>query len=213
MTSDKDFKRVVRARAQQSGLSYTAARRLILSETSFSRRGKEATVKGWSITGSHKHEYELATTDERVEGRRVAVLRSTVENPGGFGAQVQGFLAERYLDQRVRFSGLLRTDSVDGWAGLWMRVDGDDVHRTGESLAFDNMENRSLRGTTEWIPCEIVLDVPDEASKILVGTILSGKGAVYMAAFNLEVVENDVATTAISRITREQPVNLDFEED
>lgn len=213
MTSGKDFKSIVRDRARRAGLSYTAARRLLLSEAPASRRGKESNVKGWSITGSHKHEYELSTTDERIEGKRVALLRSKVENPGGFGAQVQSFLAEKYLGKRVRFSGVLRTDSVDGWAGLWMRVDGHDTHRSGESLAFDNMEDRSLSGTTEWTPCNIVLEVSDEALRILVGTILSGKGAVYMAGFNLEVVGDDVPTTGPGRITREEPVNLDFEED
>ena len=162
-------------------------------------------MEGWSITGSHAGEYELKATNERVDGKRVAELRCKVEHPGGFGAQVQTFSAEEYLGKRVRFSGLLRTESVEGWAGLWMRVDAKEVAH----LAFDNMQDRSLTGTTEWTRCEIVLDVAPEAARVLVGTILHGSGTVYMADFSVEAVGQDVPTTGVP--TRKQPVNLDFE--
>jgi len=166
-------------------------------------------VEGWEITGTHASEYQLAATDERVDGRRVAVLGCKVEDPGGFGAQVQSFSAEEYLGKRVRFSGLLRTDSVEGWAGLWMRVDGKENPMV--PLAFDNMKDRSLTGTTAWARYNVVLDVAPEATQILVGTILCGSGSVYMADFKIEVVEQDVPTTGPPIPKRKQPVNLDFE--
>lgn len=43
--------------------------------------------------------------------------------------------------------------------GLWFRVDGT----TGKSLSFDNMQDRAVKGTTEWARYEIVLDVPEGA--------------------------------------------------
>ena len=53
-------------------------------------------------------------------------------------------------------------EEVKGWAGLWMRVDGKE--KTG--IAFDNMANRSIKGTTDWKTYEVVLDVPDDAEEI-----------------------------------------------
>ena len=171
-------------------------------------------MKGWRITGSHAHEYELGVTETRVDGHRVTYLRCKAEEleRGAFGAQVQAFSPEEYLGKRVRFSGQLKTESVTGWAGLWMRVDGRDTPRSGVHLAFDNMVDRSLTGTTDWTPCEIVLDVPSEATQVLVGTVLSGRGTVYMAGFDLEVVPDTIPTTGDGPMAK-QPVNLSFDEE
>lgn len=212
MTANKDLKRVIRQHARSSGMSYTAARRHLLGQTRPDRDG-EATMKGWRITGSHAHEYELGVTNTRVDGHRVAFLRCKAEEleRGAFGAQVQAFAPDEYLGKRVRFSGLLKAESVTKWAGLWMRVDGRDTPRSGVHLAFDNMFDRSLTGTTDWTPCEIVLDVPTESAQVLVGTLLSGLGTVYMAAFALDVVPETVPTTG--EPIAKQPVNLSFDEE
>ncbi len=60
----------------------------------------------------------------------------------------------------------------DGWGGLWMRVDGRDRKIT----AFDNMQNRSIKGTTDWSTYSVVLDVSEEAVDVSFGTLMSGKG-------------------------------------
>ena len=71
-----------------------------------------------------------------------------------------------------------------------MRVDGG-----GGTMAFDNMMNRAVRGTTDWTQTSIVLDVPAEAEGIMFGLILSGSGEAWIDDASLEVVGTDVATT------------------
>ena len=50
---------------------------------------------------------------------------STLE---GFVGIMQSFSAENYLDKRLRFSALVKSEGIEGWGGLWMRV--DDVGRS-----------------------------------------------------------------------------------
>ena len=77
-------------------------------------------------------------------------------------------------------------------AGLWMRVDGPG----GSSpLAFDNMEDRRISGTTEWQHHDVVLDVPAEAEAIALGVLLAGKGEVWMSDFNVDTVDLEFETT------------------
>jgi len=168
----------------------------------------------WRITGTHWQEYELALTDETLDGHRVAALRCVVDEPGGFGAQVQQFQADEYRGQRVRFSGRLRTENVSAWAGLWMRVDASDPNSGRGQLAFYNNEDRGLTGSTEWIEQDAVLDVSDDAAAILIGTILSGGGAVHIADLAVEVVGSDVPVTRQVSWYRplQSPTNLGFGE-
>jgi len=85
---------------------------------------------------------------------------------------------------------------VKSWAGLWMRVDNqratDRAHRT---LAFDNMQERSIRGTKDWRRYSVVLDVPEEATEIYLGILLTGAGSVWLSSDVVEVVAPTVRST------------------
>ncbi len=49
-----------------------------------------------------------------------------------------------FAGAEIELRGYLRTEAVSGFAGLWMREDGEKP-----ALAFDNMQSRQLKGTTE----------------------------------------------------------------
>jgi len=62
-------------------------------------------VTGWHMAGSHRRQYEHALAEAMTcEGKPVAELRCVVARADGFGTFMQTFSAERFLDQRVRFS-------------------------------------------------------------------------------------------------------------
>ena len=67
---------------------------------------------------------------------------------------------------------------------LWMRVAGDRYE-----LAFDNMKDRFVKGTTDWKMYAVVLDGAADAKTTLLGAILTGKGHVWADDFKLEIVE------------------------
>ena len=114
--------------------------------------------------------------------------------------------ARRYLGARLRLSGDAAVQDVDGWFGLWLRIDGE---RQGQPLGFDNMESRPLVGTRGWGRYEVVLDVPEQATTVAFGALLVGTGRV--SGLRLEQVGADVPLTGrLHPPMPEEPVNLDF---
>ena len=89
-----------------------------------------------------------------------------------------------------------------------MRVD----QRT-KAVAFDNMEDRSIKGTTGWRRCDVILDVPKDATGVSFGVLLAGTGEVWRSSTKFDVVGDDVPVTSLgdSKVPK-APVNLDFTE-
>jgi len=126
----------------------------------------------------------------------------------GFGTLMQQFTAEQYLGKRVRLSGVVKSQEVAEWAGLWLRVD-----KGKEMVAIAPPTLRLLATRTDWRRYEVVLDVPKDASGIALGILLTGTGEVWLNGARFEVVGPDVAVTGSSNAkTPDKPVNLDFAE-
>jgi hypothetical protein len=132
--------------------------------------------------------YEITATKKAAHGGKQSgyIRRAKSESvEAGFGTLTQGVVADEFRGGSVRYTGYLRTEDVTGWAGLWLRVDGP---AQGKPLAFDNMKtsHRAVVGTTDWKKYEIVLDVPEEATKIFFGMLLAGDGAAWVDDLKLE---------------------------
>jgi hypothetical protein len=50
------------------------------------------------------------------------------------------------------------------------------------------MQDRSIKGTTEWKKYDVVPDVPQNASGIFFGVLLSGTGTVRLSDARFEIV-------------------------
>lgn len=163
---------------------------------------------GWyEIGDAGKIGYDVSvTSDAGFEGPGLSVAR--VEGgPGTFGGVGQSISAENYRGKKVRISGFIQTERVDGgYAGLWFRVDkGKDM------LVLDNMIDRGVRGTSDWLPYECVIYVDPKATRILFGALLTGTGKMYADKFAVEIVPDDTPTTnVISGNSVKEPRNLDF---
>jgi hypothetical protein len=174
--------------------------------------GNDEAPAGWLLTGTRPSDYTAGTTDVAgQEGKKCAYLASIVPQPAeGFGNLMQTIAADSYRGKRIRLAGSIKTEGVEGWAGLWMRVDGPEQ----PPLGFDNMSNRPIKGTADWKHCEIVLDVPQEAVDIAFGILLAGKGKVYLDNVTFDKVPLTVKVTDMRASTRtlpSAPQNLDFE--
>ena len=165
-------------------------------------------MKGWYMAGSYPTEYDHGIAEATDwQGRRVAFLESNVDVASGFGTLMQSIDPEKFAGKRIRLAGSLRTTNVDGWAGLWLRVDGPH----GKWTAFDNMQDRAVGGTTEWTRPAVVLDVASDSVAIAFGTVLCGTGRAEMAHFEIESVGTDIPTTGKSKPI--EPENMDFADD
>jgi hypothetical protein len=205
MPHNKDLKRLVRARMAETGENYTQALSVVLSAPAL-----QPVPAPWFISGTHRQNYEAgllpSTSATNYHGTRVVRLRTGVADAVGFGTLMQSISATRYVGRRVRFAAALRTREVSDWAGLWLRVDtASGTHQ------IDNMYDRPLRQSTEWLEAEVVLDVPEEATSLHFGVLLSGAGAVDLAQPRFEAVSTDVPVTAKpSPALPDEPQALNF---
>jgi hypothetical protein len=165
---------------------------------------------GWYMAGSKPADYESGVDDVTANnGQRSAYLTAKKADADGFGTLMQNFRADQYRGKRVRLRASVKAENVQRWAGLWMRVDGAPEVAP---LAFDNMEDRPIRGTTDWQHHDVVLDVPKEATGIFFGVLLTGPGEIWLSDVKFETVGLDVALTGMSqrRPIPDAPMNLDF---
>jgi len=171
------------------------------------KKREETSMKNWFLAGSHKHDYEQGIdADTTFNGKKSAYLRSKGPEPEGFGTLMQTFQASAYLNKRLRYSAYVKSEEVENWAGLWMRIDGSQA----KMLGFDNMQNRPIKGTLDWQPYEIVLNVPQDSTNIAFGILLEGSGQVWLSDIRFTEVASDVSVTDLTKSYPDQPENLDF---
>lgn len=125
----------------------------------------------WKVFGSENYVVSIDTTISQ-NGNYSAVI----EYSGGstnFKAWAYHIPA-KYQGTEIRLTGYIKTENVSaGYAGLWMRID--------PRVAFDNMNNRGVIGTTDWEKYEIELELnPSNAKQIVVGGLLVGKGKMWI---------------------------------
>ena len=104
---------------------------------------KNTEIKHWLITGTAPDKYKTGI-DRTVfhTGTASAFIQSEEEEfvPDEYATIMQQFRAERFLGKRVRFSAFVKALEVEGWAGLWLRLDG----KFSMTFKLDNMQNRPI---------------------------------------------------------------------
>ncbi|UKJ83525.1 helix-turn-helix transcriptional regulator (plasmid) [Priestia megaterium] len=166
--------------------------------------------KGWMPSGTDPQDYEMGVDYKTAhQGKASGYIMSKKDDARGFATMMQVFKATMYKGERLRLSGFIKTEDVVNWAGLWMRIDGEYE----EVLSFDNMQDRPLKGTTNWNQYSIVLDVPKESTVISFGILLYGKGKVWVDGIVFDTVEDSIPTTneEYSAKLPDEPFNLHFE--
>lgn len=186
-------------RARSSRLSALVCSMIVLGCAAYSTRALLAqssssviTQSEWFLAGSNRKDYHFETDPSALRDNLPSILLTTgKKDVEGFGTVMQTRDASPYLGKRVRLSAWVRNEQVEDWAGLWMRVDGQNT----DCLAFDNMGQRPIKGTLSWTRYEVVLNVAPEAKKLAFGLLLGGPGKVWMNDVRLEVVDASVAVT------------------
>lgn len=165
----------------------------------------------WFLAGSHSQDYTIGTDNIAAPyGKSSGFLHSNTAEAVGFGTLMQTSKAEKYKGKRIKMSADVKTENVKSWAGLWLRVDGKE----DKVLAFDNMADRPIRGSTDWKRYEIVLDVFENAENLAFGILLERTGKVWISDISFEVVDHAIPLTNPDKIYSFQPsarpMNLNF---
>ncbi|HEV3449147.1 MAG TPA: sigma-70 family RNA polymerase sigma factor [Gemmataceae bacterium] len=183
----------------------------LAAEEARSRRGPPA---GWSC---HGDDYAFQV-DEAVRhgGSYSCRIESRSPRPSSFAMMSQTIRADDYRGERVRLTGYIKTEQLEGMATLWTRIDGVDG-----LLGIDKTVEEAVRGTSDWRQPHIVIDVPESSKTIRFAVLVEGAGKAWIDDLKLEIVERSVpvtnpSTDPRSKIERKpelprRPVNLDFE--
>lgn len=141
------------------------------------KTAKEIRPSGWNFPDIDPNYHFTTDSVVRHEGRYAGLLYSVAGSAVKEGwNNVNHFLPGDRQGKIIEFKGWLKTDSVTGYAGLWLRLNGAG----GAVLGFDNMQKKGLRGTKDWTPVSIRLKLPPQTTGIAFGILLVGKGRVWM---------------------------------
>jgi C-terminal processing protease CtpA/Prc len=139
-------------------------------------------------------------TDDKIVhgGHWAARLERQADSPGAFST-LHRAIAMDFAGTTVELRGFLRTEQVSQLAGLWMREDGETP-----SLAFDNMANRPVQGTTEWTEYSVKLPVHPEGRQLFFGALLVGTGKLWVD--DLQVLVDGKPVTSAPKVEHAKTV-------
>lgn len=152
--------------------------------------------EGWGGNGNENYRQSLDSVVTK-SGNYAAVLEFTGDTPT-FGTWTFA-LPENYPGKKITFSGYIKTEDVEGYAGLWMRID--------PQIAFNNMQQEGISGTNDWKHYTFTLDMkPERTDQIVLGALLVGKGKMWIDGLSISIDGKD-----ISRVTplEKEPAKLD----
>jgi hypothetical protein len=148
----------------------------------------------WGATGSRPESYEIGVDSSMTRnGKPSLTVQAKEQRATAFGDIHQYVQVPGYSGKRVRFSGMLRVSSVDGWAGTYLWA-GDRSTQNFDLLAMPLGSGRK-GNDTQWQPVSVVIDVPDNADLIRMGLILMGNGQAWLSDLKFEEVGAEVAVT------------------
>ena len=107
-------------------------------------------------------------------GRWSARIERDAKSANPFSTLTYGFPVD-FAGNQLTLRGFIRTEEVAEFAGLWIRVDG-----VSGTLAFDNMQSRGLKGTTDWKEYTIQLPLHTNAQQLYIGFLMAGTGKAWV---------------------------------
>lgn len=144
----------------------------------------------------------LKPSEDAHQGEKSALVDTLQPREGSqrlFSNLMQSIDAESWRGKRVRFRAAVKTSDLEGDAAaqLWFRVDRPrDADGKPQMGAFDNMQNRPIRDS-QWKAYEIVLEIADDATRLVVGMFVLGKGRAWIDDVVLEEAAESTPTTEL----------------
>lgn len=145
---------------------------------------------GWLLRGSAPQDYDLVSDRDLVyRGNASALLKSHDKDisPYLFGSALQVAAAEPFIGKRVHLSAYMRIldDDRERSAVLWLRA----TDLNSALLISETTSARAPKLTEDWTRYDIVADMPWEATEIIYGVSLRGKGAVWIDDVRIEAID------------------------
>ena len=134
----------------------------------------------WSSLSSY---YEYAPDSTVFQSGAQSLRIRSLSAPAGSQAYAAQTLPPSLAGgHHLRVSGWMKTQDVNGYAAIWMRVDG-----ASGMLSNDNTYVTGPSGTTDWAQYSFERDVSAGAVTIFLGGFLSGTGTAWFDGLALEI--------------------------
>jgi len=121
-------------------------------------------------------------------GKNSGVIYPTQIVPNAFGCLAYTIPAG-YEGKMIELRAYIKMENInDAPIGLMLRIDG-----ASESIAFDNMQSRGIKGTADWTQYSVSLPYPEKAKLIHIGAILQGSGKLWIDDFEVLIDGKDIS--------------------
>lgn len=149
--------------------------------------------RGWFLAGDNPDGYEVGK-DRTITytGKESGYIKSKRTNVRGFGTLMQQADISSYVGKKLKYSAVIKTDKIKNWAGLWVRLDDNDMR----CLWFDNMQDRPIKGTADWKEFSITFKVPRQSSTLNFGVLLVGSGSVWINKVSVVELSKNIEKSA-----------------
>jgi len=159
-----------------SSISFVSLAQLQING-SFEALERTGKPKDWDLTFNNKNTYTIQL-DSLIKTQGKYSISISADNKPVMGNAIVQSSTQKLNGKLLSLVGSIKTENVsEGWAGLWMRVDGGEK----TELAYNMMESQSLKGTNDWK--EYVIQIPYDqvnARSIHFGGLLFGKGKMWL---------------------------------
>ncbi|OAG65560.1 peptidase S41 [Xanthomonas floridensis] len=147
----------------------------------FCMHATAAASASWQlVAGGTDYRLEVAQGDvQAAEGARLR-LTAGANRTAAFGAVAVQLDAAALRGQSLALDGLLQASQAMQGANLWMRV----VDAQGKVLAFETSQADRVGGNAQ-AQRRIAMQIPPQASRLAVGVVLRGDGAVEVTGLRL----------------------------
>lgn len=132
---------------------------------------------GWFLSGDNPDEYVIGKLTSTHNSSGIGYIKSKHKQAKGFATIMQQVKAGNYTGHKLGISASIKTMEVQGWVGFWARLDDEDA----KCLWFDNMQDRPIKGTTEWNEYRLQFDVPNNCTLLNFGVLLAGPGEAQVS--------------------------------
>jgi hypothetical protein len=112
-------------------------------------------------------------------------LAATVLEPADFAVLVQEIAAADYRSRTVTFRGELRATGIAGQAGLHLAVSVPPAGLFGAQLRDHGGSSLTAPGSSDWTWHEVTVPVPGDATVILFGISVAGRGRIELRGAEL----------------------------
>ena len=136
--------------------------------------------KGWQANGND--DYVFSIDSSNVKNGKYAATIEHIDGTSRFG--IWGLIIrENYDGKRITLSGYVKTENVDGYASLLLRIDPEI-----------GVKDIKINGTTEWKRYEVSVGMnPSKTRNFAIGAMLVGKGKVWFDDLKISIDGKDIA--------------------